>query len=201
MSSFICHFQLFARAVVSLMLSQSPEMASDRWMRDWTFESSSLVLYLVLVTVAAVAPAAEAGVSTSCAAPLLPVPLSLQYGSSVWEAAIPLFLPPHHLSVLLWVLAPQCPPHPIEETGTKSLWYLAPRCPEQVMLTACCPVYLWTIPDDTLCCRSPPSCYSSCCRSTCLCCTQTKSSKPASSVCLCLSPATFVLFCAKPALA
>lgn len=33
--------------------------------------------------------------------PLLPVPLSLQYGSSVWEAAIPLFLRPHHLLVLL----------------------------------------------------------------------------------------------------
>lgn len=49
--------------------SHSPKMPSDHRMRDWTFESSSVFLCLVLVTVAAVAPAAEAGVSTSCATP------------------------------------------------------------------------------------------------------------------------------------
>ena len=76
--------------------------------------------------------------------PLLPVPLSLQYGSSVWEAAIPLFSRPLHLSVLLWVPAPLCPPHLVVGTGSKSLWYLAPRCPEQVMLTAFCLFSPWT---------------------------------------------------------
>lgn len=36
MSSFICHFQPFPRAVISLTLSLSPEMPSDHWMRGWT---------------------------------------------------------------------------------------------------------------------------------------------------------------------
>lgn len=80
-----CCLCLSPCAVISLVLSQSPEMPSDRWMRGLNPAQAVAV---------SVAPAAEAGVSTSRAtlpAPLLPVPLSLQYGSSVWEAAIPLF--------------------------------------------------------------------------------------------------------------
>ncbi|TNN72527.1 hypothetical protein EYF80_017303 [Liparis tanakae] len=48
----------------------------------------------------------------SSSSPLLPVPLSLQYGSSVWEPAIPLFSSPLHLKVLLWMLAPPGRPRP-----------------------------------------------------------------------------------------
>ncbi|KAI4814251.1 hypothetical protein KUCAC02_003454, partial [Chaenocephalus aceratus] len=64
-----------------------------------------------------------AGVSTSCAPPssLLPVPLSLQYGSSVWEAAIPLFSRPLHPKVLLWVLAPLSPPQSMSGTELAAL--------------------------------------------------------------------------------
>lgn len=160
----------------------------------------SVSFCLLLLTVAAVAPAAGAGVSTSCVPPPpLPVPLSLQYGSPVWEAAIPLFLHPFHLAVLLWVLAPLCPTHPVEGTGSKSLWYLAPRCPEQVTRRAFCLFSPWT-ELTTVCCRPPPSCFCLCCRSACLCCTQTKLSNPISSVCQRLSPATVVFGPCKPCL-
>lgn len=112
-----------------------------RWEAGLTFETSSfsfISLCLLLVRSCCCSSSRSRCVCLLCppTPPTLPVALSLQYGSSVWEAAIPLFSRPLHLSVLLWVLAPLCLPHPVERTGSKSLRYLAPRCPEQVTLTA-----------------------------------------------------------------
>lgn len=198
MSCFICHFQLFHCAVISLTLSPSPEMPSDRWMRGcWT--RLSLFLSAASYSSCCCSGSRSRCVYLLCPPPPLPVPLSLQYGSPVWEAAIPLFLHPFHLAVLLWVLAPLCPTHPVEGTGSKSLWYLAPRCPEQVTRRAFCLFSPWT-ELTTVCCRPPPSCFCLCCRSACLCCTQTKLSNPISSVCQRLSPATVVFGPCKPCL-
>lgn len=74
--------------------------------------------------------------STSCAIPPppppLPVPSSLQYGSSVWEAAIPLFShPPLPMSAPVGAgAALPAPPHPVEQAGSKSLLYFSLTCPE-----------------------------------------------------------------------
>lgn len=163
--------------------SQSPEMPSDRcWEAALVFKPSSRCLLCMFLQQQVCLPPVPPPSS------LLPVPLSLQYGSSVWEAAIPLFSRPLHPKVLLWVLAPLSPPQSMSGTGSKSLWYLAPRRPEHVTAF----LSPFPLPGQSsllsLCCRSPPSCF-------CLCCTLPKPSNPASSVCQRLSTATFCALC------
>jgi len=145
-SSFTCHFQLLLCALTSLMLLQSPEMLFDRCMRDWTHVWFRLPLPLPLACYSSCCCSSSKSRCVyllCCPSSLLPVPLSLQYGSSVWEAAIPLFSHPLHLSVLLGVLAPLCPLHPVEGSGSKSLWYLALWCPEQVKPLVFCLFSHW----------------------------------------------------------
>ena len=177
-------------------LSPSPEMPSDRWMRGWTQSFS-----LLLVTVAAVAPAAAAaaaGVSTSCAPPP---------SCSLITAVRQLCLGGSHSIVL----APPSPkgapvgvgaalPAPAHERDRFQITVILGTYVAQSMLHLRLFLSPFFLPGQSLllslCCRPPPSCYCLCCRSARLCCTQTKSSNPASSVCqrLSLSPATVVFF-------
>lgn len=120
------------RAVITL----SPEMPFDCWMRGWTLSLS--------LPGACFSSSCRSSRRSRCVYLLCRPPPSCSLITAVRQRclggshSIVLAPPPHHLSVLLWVLAPQCPPHPVERTGTKSLWYLAPRCPGQVTLTASC---------------------------------------------------------------
>lgn len=127
--------------------------------------------------------------------PLLPVPLSLQYGSSVWEAAIPLFSRPLHLFVPLWVPSLLCPPLPVDGTGSKSLWYFALGALSKLrsVTQAFCVFPPWT--ELTILLQTAAILLLLLLPVCCLCWAQTKSN-PASSVCQYLRPASvFVLQC------
>lgn len=134
MSSFICHFQLFPSAVISLWLSESPEMPSDRWMRGcWTRQT-------LFYSAACYSSCCCSGGRSRCVYllcyPHPPSPFLFAYRCNTTAMS---GRQPFHCSCTSFTYRCSfgcCPPHLVEGTGSKSLWYLAPRHPELVMLRA-----------------------------------------------------------------
>lgn len=132
MSSFICRFQLFPCAVISLVLSQSPEVP---WTRDRMQVSTPFHLPLSASCSCSCSGSRSRCVYLLCRPPsfLFPYHCSMAAlsGRQQFHCSCATFI---HLLVLLWVLAPFCPAHPVDWTASKSLWYLAPACHQQVTL-------------------------------------------------------------------